>query len=217
MRPSRFNFPIVAICAYQASDLSSYLSDVEIRRLCLHHSYTRIGDKYEVIENPPPNGHIAIPYDSEDYRDELVTDYINEGLKRGQLCVYASIQYHIISHMRKIRSMVINFDENVKNGNLLVIDLSSYYIATMTNNLSPFDKLKEDIIQRADSRQNKHIRLVADCAPFLYENEHFDECVMLEEWWHKDHEGSFLCPYRRSLLDRFPYNYHRYRAARVHT
>jgi len=115
MLPVNFDFPIVVMCAYQASDLSSCTSSEEIRKLSLHHSYIQIGAKYDVIENPPAHGHIAILYDNEDYRDTLVTDYINEGLKRRQLCVYASIQCRNNAHLRKIKSRIINFDDNIKS------------------------------------------------------------------------------------------------------
>ena len=42
-------------------------------------------------------------------------------------------------------------------------------------------------MQRTKGREDKHVRIVADCAPFLYQNKHFDECVVLqlEEWWHQ--------------------------------
>ena len=212
MPPNKFDFPIVVMCAYQASDLSSHMSRKEVGKLSLHHLRTLVDDNYDVIENPPADGHIAILYDNEDYRDTLVTDYINEGLKRTQLCVYASIQYRNDAHLRKIKSLIINFDDNIKDENLMVIDLSSYYIAAMTNDLSPFDKLKDNILQKVKARKDKHVRIVADCAPFLYQNKHFDECVELEEWWHKRPvEASVLCPYRKSLIDKFPYDYHRYR------
>lgn len=218
MLPVNFDFPIVVMCAYQASDLSSSCtSSEEIRKLSLHHSYIQIGAKYDVIENPPAHGHIAILYDNEDYRDTLVTDYINEGLKRRQLCVYASIQCRNNVHLRKIKSRIINFDYNIKVENLMIIDLSSYYVAAITNDLSPFDKLKDDILQKVKARKDKHVRIVADCAPFLYQNKHFDECIELEEWWHKRPvEASVLCPYRKSLIDKFPYDYHKYRVFANH-
>ena len=217
MLPSKFDFPITVICAYQASDLSSYESSEEIGKLSLHHSNIYIGNKYDVLESPPKHGHIAVLYDNEDYRDTLVTDYINEGLKRRQLCVYASIRCHNDVHLKKIKSRIIDFDNNTKDGNLLVIDLSLYYVAALTNNLNPFDKLKDDLIQKTKCRQDKHVRIVADCAPFLYQNKHFDECVELEEWWHqRPIEGSYLCPYRRSLIDTSPHNYYRYRVFANH-
>jgi hypothetical protein len=46
MLPVNFDFPIVVMCAYQASDLSSSCtSSEEIRKLSLHHSYIQIGAK----------------------------------------------------------------------------------------------------------------------------------------------------------------------------
>ncbi len=94
----------------------------------------------------------------------------------------------------------------------MIINLSSYYVAALTNDLNPFDKMIEDLVQRTNERQDKQVRIVADCAPFLYQNKHFDEGVELEKWWHqRPLEGSYLCPYRKSTVDTFPYDYHRYR------
>ena len=72
-------------------------------------------------------------------------------------------------------------------------------------------------MQRTKGREDKHVRIVADCAPFRYQNKQFDECDELEEWWHqRPIEGSYLCPYRKSLGDTFPYDYHRYRVFANH-
>ena len=42
----------------------------------------------------------------------------------------------------------------------------------MTSDLNSFDKLRDDIMQRTKGREDKHVRIVADCAPFLYQNKH---------------------------------------------
>ena len=66
------------------------------------------------------------------------------------------------------------------------------------------EKVKND-----KKRMDKHIRLVCDCNEFLFKNKHFEECINLEKWWHqKPFEGSFLCPYSKSLIDQFPYYYY---------
>ena len=62
----------------------------------------------------------------------------------------------------------------------------------MTSDLNSFDKLRDDIMQRTKGREDKHVRIVADCAPFLYQNKHFDECDELEEWWHQRPIEGFL-------------------------
>jgi CRISPR/Cas system-associated endoribonuclease Cas2 len=207
------DIPLTVVNAYQASDVSLNTDRKEIISRSLLKSQPRISNKYnDMIENPPNKGHIAVLYVTEDYRDSLIASYINEGLKRRQLCVYASIHSRNEEHLRKIQSRIINFDDNTKNDNLLIINLSSYYVAALTKDLNPFDKLIEDLVQRTNERHDKHVRIVADCAPFLYQNKHFDEAVELEKWWHqRPIEGSYFCPYRNSTVDKFPYDYHRYR------
>jgi hypothetical protein len=80
----------------------------------------------------------------------------------------------------------------------------------MEGNLESFNKLKEEMIFRANqdiNRKDKHIRLTADCATLLLKNKHFEECINLEDWWHeKPFDGSYVCPYPKSLLDRYPFN-----------
>ena len=212
------NFPFTVVNAYQASDVSKNAYSKEMNSFSLPNSQLRLRNKFkDIIENPPNKGHIAVLYVTEDYRDSLIARYINEGLKRRQLCVYASIHSHNEEHLRKIKSSIINFDDNTKNENLLIVNLSSYYVAALTNDLNPFDKLIENLVERTKERDNKHVRIVADCAPFLCQNKHFDEGVELEKWWHqRPIEGSYFCPYRKSMVDTFPYDYHRYRVFANH-
>jgi CheY-like chemotaxis protein len=54
--------------------------------------------------------------------------------------------------------------------------------------LSPFNKLKVELgkIQRQRISEGKKdaILVFADAACFLSQNKHFDECEILEKWWH---------------------------------
>ena len=211
--PSKFDFPLIAVCAYQATNLSTYLTKEEIRTLCSCHSLISMTNHYDIIENPPVNEHIALLYDNEDERDTLAANYINEGLKRGQLCVYASVMDPDSENMNNtLKSKIVDFDNNIKEGNLVLIKLSSHYIGALVGDLEPFNAIERDLTDKAKIRQDKHVRSVSDCAGILFENKHFDECVELEGWWHqKPFEGSYLCPFRNSLCDKFPYNYHKYR------
>ena len=71
----------------------------------------------------------------------------------------------------------------------MIIDLTLYYVKAMIGNLSPFNKLQEKIINIANkdsNRKDKHVRLTADCATLLFKNQHFKECILLEEWWHQE-------------------------------
>jgi len=211
--PPKIDYPLTIVCAYQASDLLTYLTKEEIRTLCSCHSLLSISNRYNIIDDPPNNEHILLLYDNEDERDKLSAKYINEGLKRGQLCVYASVMNPDSRTLNDtLKSRILDFDNNMREGNLLLVKLSTHYVGALAGNLEPFNTMERELTDRAKIRQDKHVRIVADCAGFLYENKHFDECVELEQWWHqKPFEGSYLCPFRNSLRDKFPYNYHIYR------
>lgn len=211
--PPQIDYPLIVVCAYQATDLLTYLTKAEIRTLCSCHSLLSMSNHYRIIDNPPINEHILLLYDNEDERDKLAAEYINEGLKRGQLCAYASVMNPDIRTLNNtLKSRIVDFDNNIREGNLLLVKLSTHYVGALAGNLEPFNTMERELTERAKIRQDKYVRIVADCTGFLYENKHFDECVELEQWWHqKPFEGSYLCPFRNSLCEKFPYNYHKYR------
>lgn len=211
--PSKIDFPLMVVCAYQTSDLLNYLTKEEIRTLCSCHSLLSITNHYNIIDDPPNNEHILLLYNNEDERDKLAAKYINEGLNRGQLCVYASVMNPDTRSLNDtLKARITDFENNIKEGNLLLVKLSTHYVGALAGDLEPFNAMERELTDRAKIRKDKHVRIVADCAGFLYENKHFDECVELEQWWHqKPFEGSYLCPFRNSLCDKFPYNYHKYR------
>lgn len=211
--PSKIDFPLMVVCAYQASDLLTYLTKEEIRTLCSCHSLLSITNRYNIIDDPPNNEHILLLYNNEVERDKLAAKYINEGLNRGQLCVYASVMNPDTRSLNDtLKAIITDFENNIKEGNLLLVKLSTHYVGALAGDLEPFNAMERELTDRAKIRKDKHVRIVADCAGFLYENKHFDECVELEQWWHqKPFEGSYLCPFRNSLCDKFPYNYHKYR------
>jgi CRISPR/Cas system-associated endoribonuclease Cas2 len=211
--PSKIDFPLMVVCAYQASDLLTYLTKEEIRTLCSCHSLLSITNRYNIIDDPPNNEHILLLYNNEVERDKLAAKYINKGLNRGQLCVYASVMNPDTRSLNDtLKARITDFENNIKEGNLLLVKLSTHYVGALAGDLEPFNAMERELTDRAKIRKDKHVRIVADCAGFLYENKHYDECVELEQWWHqKPFEGSYLCPFRNSLCDKFPYNYHKYR------
>lgn len=163
-----------------------------------------------ILANPPSNAYIILLYNNESDLDNAIATYINEGLKRDQLCVYASVNLNNKDYIENFSSQITNYQENIEKGNLMIIDLTLYYIKAMIGNLSPFNKLREKIIDIANkdsNRKNKHVRLTADCATLLFKNQHFRECILLEEWWHQEpFQGSYICPYPKDLISQFPYN-----------
>ena len=163
-----------------------------------------------ILISPPYNGHIILLYENESDLDNAMATYINEGLKRDQLSVHASVNLNNRDYIENFSSHITNYHENIEKGNLVLIDLALYYVHAMVGNLGPFNKLKEDIVNIADkdsNRKDKHIRLTTDCATLLFKNQHFNECILLEEWWHQEpFPGSCICPYPKFLVNQFPYN-----------
>ncbi len=166
------------------------LDSSQIRTLTEYHDLISVTDDYNPIINPLSNERIILLYENLLDLDTAIANHINEGLKRGQICILASV--HIIDkgYIENISSRITDFEQNVKEGNLLFINLIEHYIDVMKGNLEPFDRLKEELIYKAKMDQGRkkdkrHTCLVADCATFLLENKHFDECIQLEEWWHQ--------------------------------
>jgi DcmR-like sensory protein len=167
---------------------------------------------YNILENPSINQHIALMYDNDNQRDAATTKYINEGLKRNQLCVYGSIHVRDKVHQEDTSSLIDNYEKNVREGNLFVVDLARHYIAAMTDDFTPFEEIKQRLNVAVANRADKHVRLVGDCVSFLFKNRHFDECIDLEQWWHhKPFEGSYLCTYPKHLIGKYPYDIHKFR------
>ena len=168
---------------------------------------------------PLQDSHIILLYnDQQDLNDAYIT-YINEGLAQGQLCVFASVLLQNNDFLKDISPKIINFEENVQNENLLLIDMANYYIQAMMDNLEEFDKFKKKMMEKVKNdtkRFDKHVRLIGDCCGFLFKNKHFEECINLEKRLHqKRFEGSFLCPYSKSLFNQFPYYYYLFRVFHV--
>jgi hypothetical protein len=96
------DFPVTVVNAYQASDISKNACSKEMNSFSLLNSQLRLGNRFnDIIENPSKQRAYCRTVCYEEYRDSLIASYINEGLKRRQLCVYASIYSHNEEHLRK--------------------------------------------------------------------------------------------------------------------
>ena len=154
-----------------------------------------------VLCSDDPPRHIMIGYDSyEDFYD-LSCKFINEGLKRNQFCVYAALK-DIDNEKKKLSERITDFDENIGNGNLLIIDLKEFYISVLENNFESFNNLLEMMNEKIKDRSDKRVRLCGFLTGFFYEKKHFDECIALEEWWENNNfKGTVLCPFTKSSLE----------------
>lgn len=166
-----------------------------------------------LLVDPPDQGHLALAYGNNQELDSAISTYVNEGLSRGQLCVYATVHLRDEGHIEKFSSLILDYEENVAKGNLLVVDLAPFYISSLMGDMKPFEEAKKLFAEKAKDRKDKRVRFVGDGTGFLFKNKHFDECAMIEQWWQeKPFEGSYLCPYAKQFLDTYPHDIHAKRA-----
>jgi len=136
--------------------------------------------------------------------DDLVFSFLNEGLKRKQFCVYSTVNLDH-STFEKISSKIIEFENNIKKSNLILVDLKPYLLSIMAHDLTSFKKLKRSVSNKVRKRANKNVRIYGDLVSHLYENKHYEECFFLERWWQKNpFPRTKICPYQDSILNNNP-------------
>jgi CheY-like chemotaxis protein len=163
-------------------------------------NYKNGGGKTNLMPSPHlPNHayrqHVMLLYDSDDERKATVIDYMNEGLKNGHLCIYASVgAYDSASkwHYSNLSSKIENFEKNVKQGNLVIIDFKPFFEAARKGDPTIFNQLKSQLEtmrkQRIVEGKSDKILAFTDAACTLSENKEFEECIELESWWHSAHQ-----------------------------
>jgi hypothetical protein len=162
---------------------------------------------YNSLNNPSDYEHVVILYSNNDDQDpsnynEVISEYINAGLERNQLCIYTYIEKDAETAMEELSKRITNYKENLRSGNLLLIDFKLFCISAIDNNLKPFEDLMQVVKEKTRDRSDKHVRIVGRAAGWLYENKYFDQCISLERWWHtKPFKGSVVCPYKMSLFE----------------
>ena len=140
------------------------------------------------------NGHIILLYESNDKRNSTTIDYINEGLKNDYFCIYASVDiddFKGISLIDSLSSRIINYEENVQNGNLKFINFKPSYESVLKGDYTLVEELKSELEYILDNRLSEgkkdKILIFPDAACCLSENRHFSECIDLEKWWQTSH------------------------------
>lgn len=150
--------------------------------------------------------HYSVLYTKEFEKDEYVVQFLNDGLQLNELCIYGSIRLCDSGYVQRISSKIINYEDNLVKGNLIFVDLSRHYVGVLTDDLTHFKKLIADVSTHLIS-SGKKVRFIGDCAGFLFQNRHFEQCFALEKWLHeRSINGTIACPYNGSLLKEYPYN-----------
>lgn len=166
--------------------------------------------------------HAVLLYKNNAERNEAIIDYINQGLKENQLCIYASVGAYDQPHLTKISSKIVNFRENIYKRNLLIVNLKPFYEAALRGDLTHFEKFKVQIQQELECTNNKSVIIIADCADNLFQNLYFDQSELVEGWWHRvytewirydnnqgHHHITIICPHLDLLLHKHPFDQHK--------
>ena len=175
-------------------------------------------------------------YKNNSERETAALDYINQGLKENQLCIYASVDSYDQLHLSRISSRIVDFKGNIDKRNLLIVNLKPFYDSALKGDLTPFEKLKKQIQQELERRNNnnKSVIIVADCADNLFQNQYFDQSQLVESWWHRvyiewirynNNQGrqqqlyhiTIVCPHLDLLLHKHPFDQHKYKILDNHS
>jgi CheY-like chemotaxis protein len=166
---------------------------------------------------------------NQDEYDSAAIDSINEGLEAGQLCIYASVFNGDKSHLSRISSKIANYLENIKKGNLVIIDFLPFYESAKLSNLTPFRQLKKRIEEllhkRLSEGKSDKVLIFAEAAGFLSEHCHFDKSIELESWWNDAHfewlknklNITILCPHSATVLNKYSNLYAKSQISNTHS
>src|SRR5918994_2567982 len=116
--------------------------------------------------NIPSNEHVMLLYSSDDERNNAAVNYINNGLKSGHQCIYASIYAYnseSSSNISNLSSRIDNYKENIENGELQIVNFKPYYESALDGDLSPFKKLKSELEKTQHQRYLKERRNTSLC------------------------------------------------------
>ncbi len=149
--------------------------------------------------------HIMLIYRRDYERDNAVIGFINDGLKRNQICVYAVVSMDEKTIVR-MSTEITSYTTNIEQGNLLMMTLRPFYNATGFLNPTQFEDIRVQLEENMARNRSKQILFIGDLDGFLFKNKKFGECKFLEEWWQKKpFEGSYICTYHDSILNEYPY------------
>jgi CheY-like chemotaxis protein len=167
---------------------------------------------YQLL-NPSYREHVMLLCNDQKECDHAAIDSIKEGLKAGQLCIYASVFNGDKLHLDGIASKITNYSENIEKGNLVIVDFLPFYESAERSDLAPFYKLREQIEgllhKRRSEGKNDKVLIFAEAAGFLSKHGHFDKSIELESWWSDTHlkwlknklDITVICPHPASVLN----------------
>ena len=122
------------------------------------------------------------------------------------------LNFYDSSHLANLTSRITDYEQNIVNGNLSIVNLRPHYESALKGDLTPFIQLKTDLEkilrQRIIEGKVGKIMVFADAACFMSQNRQFAECILLEKWWNdvhiawikNDQNIAVICPHPSSAL-----------------
>lgn len=153
--------------------------------------------------------HILLLYNDKNDLNNSVNRFLNEGLRRNQICIHATVSLLDMNYIKNFVVQIENYRKNREQGNFMLLNLLPYYEKVVIGNIKYFDKLACLVLDKASkgrkNESNKDIRMTLDCGSLLVKNGYFEQCISLEGWLHqKPFSGWSLCLYPQYLFEKFP-------------
>ena len=180
----------------------------------------------------PLNQH-ALLLCSSDNEHKAPARYVNEALSRGQLTVYVPIDTDNVtendtSSTSQLAPGISTFEDNANGGNLLTLDIRSFYDSLLVGNVQPFEELKilleEALRERIASGKSQEVTFVSGIAGTLAANQKFDQCINSERWWQKTHNEwlqnglkvTMICTHPSKIFDKSQFVYYKQTMSSLH-
>ena len=159
--------------------------------------------------------HVMLLYNNEKSRVNAAIEYINEELETGAMCVYASVDafnYLVSSNIFNLSDRISNYETNIREGNLQIINFRPYFESALHGDILPFiqlrSQLEDALLERRANGRVDRMMVFADAACELSRKWKFTECEALEKWWddthkewlEKDLDITVICPHPSRIL-----------------
>ena len=101
-------------------------------------------------------------YNDYSERELASINYINQGLREKQLCIYASVDAYNTARLSKISRQINDYEENIIKRNLIILNLKPFYDSALAGDLTPFDEFYVQLQQELKLNRNNGVLIVAD-------------------------------------------------------
>ena len=172
---------------------------------------------------------------SSDNEGKAAAKFVNAALSKGQLTVYVPIRMDNAAENDTLRTSqlapaISNLEDNVNggSGNLLTLDIRSFYDSLLAGNVQPFEELKilleEAIRERIALGKSPEVTFVSGIAGTLAANQKFDQCISSERWWQKTHSEwlqnglkvTMICSHPSKIFDKNQFMHYKQAMSSLH-